>query len=91
MIKDLEPAAYEAYLAAIELFDVEPRRQGVPAVYIGDTHLVGGVEIPQQLDGLIQDHLDRGGVDYPPIPGLDALLAQTTPAEGALLTLPNVA
>ena len=48
-----DPAPYEVYLAAVDLFDVPPTRQGVPALYIGDTHLVGSREIPEKLDGLL--------------------------------------
>ena len=72
------PAEYQVYLAAIDLFDVPPERQGIPAVYIGDTHLVGANEIRNDLDRLIDGHLGQGGIDYPPIPGLDRLLDETT-------------
>ncbi len=75
-----DPAHYEVYLAAIELFEVPPKRQGVPAVYIGDTHLVGSVEIPRDLDTLVQEHLDRGGADYPPLPGLTEIIGAAAPA-----------
>lgn len=81
LIETTDLAHYELYLAAIELFDVPPVRQGVPAVYVGDTHLVGSVEIPEQLEQIIDSYLDQGGVDYPSIPGLDAVLAQTSTAE----------
>lgn len=81
MIETSNPAHYELYLAALELFDVPPKRQGVPALFIGDTHLVGSLEIADKLDGLIKKHLDQGGVDYPSIPGLDAIVDQTTQAE----------
>jgi cytochrome c biogenesis protein CcdA/thiol-disulfide isomerase/thioredoxin len=77
MVETTDPAHYELYLAAIEQYDVPPVRQGVPALYIGDTHLVGAVEIPEKLDQIIQEHLDRGGVAFPSIPGLDAVLAQS--------------
>ncbi len=72
------PAEYQVYLAAVDLFEVPPQRQGVPAVYIGGTHLVGTLEIRNDLDRLIEEHLEQGGVDYPPIPGLQRLLDQTT-------------
>jgi cytochrome c biogenesis protein CcdA/thiol-disulfide isomerase/thioredoxin len=75
------PDHYEIYLAAIELFGIPPERQGVPAIFIGDTHLVGSTEISNQLEGLIQTYLDRGGVDYPPIPGLEGITGQPTQTE----------
>jgi cytochrome c biogenesis protein CcdA len=71
------PAEYQVYLAAVDLFEVPPQRQGVPAVYIGGTHLVGTLEIRNDLDRVIEEHLEHGGVDYPPIPGLQRLLDQT--------------
>jgi cytochrome c biogenesis protein CcdA/glutaredoxin len=83
-IETSNPAHYEVYLAAIEMFGVPPQRQGVPALYIGDTHLVGAAEIAERLDGLIAHYLDQGGVDYPPIPGLEAIIGRpigTQPAE----------
>jgi cytochrome c biogenesis protein CcdA/thiol-disulfide isomerase/thioredoxin len=76
-----DPDRYEIYLAALELFDVPPERQGVPAIFIGNTHLVGSIEIANQLEGLIQKHLDQGGVDYPPIPGLEGIIGQWTPTQ----------
>jgi cytochrome c biogenesis protein CcdA len=76
-----DPTYYEAYLAAIELFDVPPNRQGVPALYISDTHLVGSNEIRDELGGLIEKHLKQGGVDYPAIPGLGAITGTETQTE----------
>jgi len=79
-----DPTVYKVYVAAIELFDVPPKRQGVPALYIGDTHLVGSDEIATELDGLIEKYLKQGGVDYPAVPGLDAIIGpktQTEPSE----------
>ncbi len=74
-IEYTDPVHYEVYLAAIEEYDVPPVRQGVPAVFIGKKHLAGN-EIPDQLEGLIEGYLDREGVAYPSIPGLDAVLAE---------------
>lgn len=81
-----KPANYEIYLAAIDLFEVPPQRQGVPAIYIGDTHLFGSGEIASQLGGLIERYGDQGGVNYPPIAGLGAITgqpAQIQPTEPA--------
>jgi cytochrome c biogenesis protein CcdA/glutaredoxin len=76
-------ANYEVYLAAVELFDVPPVRQGVPAIFIGEAHLVGSDEIAARLEGLIEGYLAQGGVAYPPITGLDALTGQAAPVEPA--------
>jgi uncharacterized membrane protein/thiol-disulfide isomerase/thioredoxin len=56
------------YLEAIEQFDVS--QQGVPMLIIGDTVLLGGMQIPQQLPVLIEQHLTAGGVDWPALPTL---------------------
>jgi len=77
-----DPARYEIYLAAIGLFNIAPDRQGWPAVLIGDTHLLGSTEIREKLEGLIQGYLEQGGVDYPPIPGLDDITGQGPRIEG---------
>jgi cytochrome c biogenesis protein CcdA/thiol-disulfide isomerase/thioredoxin len=75
-----DAASYETYLAAIQLFEVPPQRQGVPAVFIGDTHLVGSNEIAGELDGLIGQYLAQGGVAYPPLLGLNAVVEQPVQA-----------
>ena len=80
MIEAAGQEAYEVYLAAIDHYQVPPTRQGIPALYIGDHHLVGSVEIPTQLPGLIEDYMQKGGVDYPPLPGLSVYINQTTAA-----------
>lgn len=65
-----DPDNYRLWGAAMEAFHVPPERQGVPMLFIGDHVLVGSVEIPDQLPGLIEQYLAGGGVDYPAIPGL---------------------
>jgi cytochrome c biogenesis protein CcdA/glutaredoxin len=70
LIETSDPASYELYRAAVEAYSGPPDRQGVPALFIGDHHLVGSVEIPRILPGLIEEYLAADGVDYPDIPGL---------------------
>ncbi|MFB0535972.1 MAG: hypothetical protein ACETWR_13440 [Anaerolineae bacterium] len=72
LIQTSDPAGYELYRATLEAYGVSPDRQGVPALFIGDHHLMGSVEIPQILPGLIEQYLAAGGMDYPAIPGLGA-------------------
>jgi len=81
LIETSEPGGYELYRDAVEAYSVPPDRQGVPALFIGDHHLVGSVEIPQILPGLIEEYLAAGGVDYPAIPGLAGL--KPTPTHAA--------
>jgi cytochrome c biogenesis protein CcdA/glutaredoxin len=80
MIEASSDEAYEVYLAAVDLYDVPPQRQGVPALFIGDDHLVGSAEIPTKLPGLIDRYLKQGGVDFPPVPGLSAYVNEPAPA-----------
>jgi len=46
---------------------------GVPFLIVGDQVLIGSVDIPSQLPGLINTYLAQGGVGLPPIPGLSEL------------------
>ncbi|MDH4136778.1 MAG: vitamin K epoxide reductase, partial [Anaerolineae bacterium] len=64
LIETSEPTGYEMYRAAVEAYGVPPDRQGMPALFIGHHHLVGSVEIPKILPGLIEQYLAAGGVDY---------------------------
>lgn len=59
------------YQAALQKFNVSDDRQGVPTMIIGDVVLVGSLEIPEQLPGLLESNLAQGGLDWPAIPGLE--------------------
>jgi len=72
------PAGRDLYWAAHRRYGVQQR--GVPLLVVGDFALVGSDEIPQRLPGLVSSYLAAGGVDWPPLPGLDAALATSTPA-----------
>jgi uncharacterized membrane protein len=75
-----QPAGRTLFLNAIQYFKLETG--GVPFLVIGDTYLVGSIDIPEKLPGLIEQYLAQGGVDWPAIPGLAETLAasQNTPA-----------
>ncbi|MBN1875542.1 MAG: vitamin K epoxide reductase [Anaerolineae bacterium] len=60
------------FQAAMELH--QPELKGVPALVIGDTMLVGSVDIPDQLPGLIETYLAKGGVDWPDLPGIEEII-----------------
>jgi cytochrome c biogenesis protein CcdA len=87
-----DPVNYELWVAAMESFQVPPEQQVVPMLFIGDTALVGSVEIPEKLPGLIDRHLAAGGVDYPAIPGLlaDPAPTPTSSASSTLRLTPTV-
>ncbi|MEN8098460.1 MAG: hypothetical protein ABFQ89_05250, partial [Chloroflexota bacterium] len=76
-----DPVAYELYLAALEEYKVDPVRQGVPAIFIGTTHLVGRNEIQNQLEFQVEKYTDRNGVLYPSLPGLEEYLASSSSVE----------
>ena len=61
------------YEAAVTRYGLEDRR-GVPALVVGNTALVGSVEIPGRLPSLIDELVTAGGTDWPDLPGLAAAL-----------------
>lgn len=65
------------YGKVLERFKVPEHRIRVPALVIGESYLVGTVEIPQGFPALIDAGLARGGVAWPDLPGLsEEYLAQ---------------
>jgi uncharacterized membrane protein len=76
---DVTQAAGQAlFQSALQHFNLT--QAGVPTLVIGKTVLVGSVEIPEKLPGLIEEYLAQGGTDWPAIPGLaEALIAAATP------------
>lgn len=68
-----EPDGQGMYLTVLQMFGLE--RGGVPFLVIGDTYLFGSADIPAQFPGLIETHLQAGGVGYPAIPGLAEIAA----------------
>ena len=64
-------------------FSIPPENRGVPFLVVADVVLIGSLDIPQQLPGLIETYLAAGGVDWPDIPGLAEAIAQTEDAQPA--------
>ena len=58
---------YESY---VDLFEVPPEMQGVPALVVGDQYLVGSGQIPAEFPGIIEEGLQAGGIEWPLIDGL---------------------
>jgi uncharacterized membrane protein len=56
---------------------------GVPLMLVGDAVLVGSVQIPAELPGLVKRHLLAGGVDFPSLPELTVFMPEL---ESALMT-----
>lgn len=72
-----QPQGQVFFQEAFKMFDLESA--GVPFLVIGDEYLIGSLDIPEKLPGLIEFHLARGGIDWPDIPGLrDAIHASQT-------------
>ena len=76
------PDGTALYQSAVLTFQVPGGRLGVPTLIVGNQVLVGSIEIPEYFPGLIEEHLARGGVDWPDIPGLPAAVAAALPSEG---------
>jgi uncharacterized membrane protein len=63
-----QPQGQVFFAAAFKMFDIESA--GVPFLVIGNEYLIGSLDIPQKLPGLIETRLAQGGIDWPDIPGL---------------------
>jgi uncharacterized membrane protein len=72
-----QPNGQALFLAALQKFSVE--EAGVPFLVVGDSYLVGSVDIPERFPSLIVARLAQGGVGWPDIPGLGAELAASQP------------
>jgi uncharacterized membrane protein len=84
-----QPDGDALFTAAIEHFNI--KIIGVPTLIVGNDVLIGGIEIPQKLPGIIESYLSQGGIGWPEIPGLlDALAsAQATATPPAYSTSAN--
>lgn len=58
---------YGNYVTA---YEVPAEMQGVPVMVVGDQYMVGSGEIPARFPGIIDEGLASGGIDWPPIEGL---------------------
>ena len=76
-----EPIGEKLYFSAIQSFSISDDRLGVPTLIIGNTVLVGSIEIPNQFKELVEKNLAEGGVDWPNLPGLDEILKPTSEQE----------
>ena len=75
------PLGSELFGNALIQFEVPENRYGVPNLFIGETELVGSLEIPELLPGLIDEALEQGGVAWPDIPGLDEAIEALVPLQ----------
>jgi cytochrome c biogenesis protein CcdA/glutaredoxin len=80
---------YLTMLALGEKLGVPEAERGyVPTLFIGNQALIGSGEIPQQLEGLIDQYLAEGGVDFPSLDDLpEVVLPTPEPAVQVLVFL----
>ncbi len=55
----------------------QPALEGVPAVVLGETMVVGNRDVPERLPGLLEKAAASGGARLPDLPELEAYLAAT--------------
>jgi uncharacterized membrane protein len=77
-------ALYQAFLV---VYQIPEDRLGVPALFVGDSLLVGSAEIPKQFPDILKQGLAAGGIDWPVVPELDPFLANRPEAGATELTL----
>lgn len=70
------PEGQALYQTAVEEFQTPETRLGVPTLIVGENYLVGSGEIPELFPGLIANGLATGGIAWPKITGLEALIRQ---------------
>jgi uncharacterized membrane protein len=58
----------ELYQAVVLHFSIPRTRLGVPTLVVGSTVLVGSLEIPRDLPGIVDRGIVAGGIDWPPVP-----------------------
>ncbi len=71
------PQNYAGLLQLEAVYGLDSTKTGVPEVFIGDKVLTGEIAIRNNMEGIIQEYLAKGGVDYPSIARLNP---QGTPA-----------
>jgi uncharacterized membrane protein len=68
-----QSGGYTLFLNTLKYFDIQ--QGGVPFLVVGDTYLIGSIEIPEQFPGLIEKYIAQGGLDWPAIPGFAEALS----------------
>jgi len=82
-----QPNGEALFLNALKKFDLE--YGGVPLLVIGNTYLLGSLEIPTEFPSLIEAYLAQGGVDWPDISGLQEGLAAAGQTENSNTAPPS--
>lgn len=67
---------WDLFAASDERYgDILQGSHGVPRLVIGDTVLVGSLDIPSNLPRLVAEGLGAGGIDWPDLPGMQQAVA----------------
>ncbi|MCO6452391.1 MAG: vitamin K epoxide reductase family protein [Caldilineales bacterium] len=77
------PGGQMLYRSATSWLPIPEDKGGVPALIVGRELLVGSVEIPQRLPGIVESGLAAGGIPWPEVPGMADVLAQMEAREAA--------
>ncbi|UCF39778.1 MAG: vitamin K epoxide reductase family protein [Gemmatimonadota bacterium] len=80
MVDASRPRGGVLYQTSLESYPTEPGRRGVPRLIVDDDVLVGSMEIPGRLHGIIQAGLASGGTTWPTVAGLEEVLTALRPA-----------
>lgn len=78
-----DPGSVDLYSAAARMFELRPEQLVVPLMIIGEDALVGVHEIRDRLPGLVKTHLEKGGLDWPALPGLKEKIRRPMAAGGS--------
>lgn len=62
--------AGDIFWKALQHFKVPEEKWAVPLMIVGDEILVGGSEIPARIRAILEEGLQRGGIDLPNLPAL---------------------
>jgi cytochrome c biogenesis protein CcdA/glutaredoxin len=85
----------ETYLTMLALGEKmgvpEAERGYVPTLFIGDQALIGSGEIPDKLEGLIDQYLAQGGVDFPSLEDLPEVILPTPEPQVQMLVFLDTA
>jgi cytochrome c biogenesis protein CcdA len=66
-----DPLYYEALMAVEAHFDIDSADRAIPTLVIGDTILIGETDIQDQLTALVEGGIERGGIAFPDVEGIE--------------------
>jgi uncharacterized membrane protein len=69
-------AGNDIYQAAKSSHPRMAEEAAVPALVVGNTVLIGSIEIPEQFPDIVSEGLEASGIDWPEIPGLQEYIEE---------------